>query len=453
MKKNLLYIVPLSVVLMGMSAACTDDIVNDADKEGLPGKEQREIVQLVVGNERPEITRAIDTIAMPNKVRFSAMMLIKQSDSDSDPYKFETPFYANMVVDDKYTGNSLYYKADYSIPAVKDSYDNDDEASIFYWQNRLHHGFIGYIDDYNAALRCAQGGDSYSPKSLSAWKNDSPADDEGKKDPNLAEDINILYNMKKDGTILSWQQYEKFDLRNPKDADGKLQNIAMNDQKDPLIAYKEVVPEGSSAEKNRVYLTFRHQLSQVQVNLRGSGGSNDVTSASQIDSVYLLGVSEEAYVFPYPEYGVTEEGNPKKIIRQGESGKELLRQAYAVPVTLAQITANPPSGTEFSMGPMADGTQATGYLKGFESIAFGNLDNLRIVWHEVGENGDAGVSHRVTFKITKDEFKTLKSGKRYVFNLELRRGTLAVVKAVIDDWIPYPTNEEDVYHTTGTIQK
>lgn len=446
-----------------LTMACTDTIVDGGNEIDVP--DSKEKVLIAVGNEKPANTRAGNITYMPNHVRFTAMMLTKAVATDD--YMYDKPFFANMLVDEYGAGNSLYYQSSYVAPAVdkQDNYHNDDDASIFYWQNRLSHGFIGYIDDFNKALPWAkrQAGDmeyasatEYFPYSLSGWKNNAPANGEGKKDDSVQ---NVLYTMKKDGTILSWQQYEKIDLRN---------NVAitsMSMQKDPLIAYEEKIPESSSPEKNRVYLTFRHQLAQVQVNLKGSEESANI-EATQIDSVALLGVSFDAYVFPYPEYGFSEtstpivdsEGNPTyditqnwSIVRQGTGNvkTQLLRPAYAVPLTLEQQNANPPAGSQFDMFPMADGKQATGYLKGFEAIAFGDLKYLRIVWHENDENGQPDIYHIIQFPITDDRFKKLESGKRYIINLELRLGTVAAVSTEIVDWIPYTT----VYESSGTVVK
>ncbi len=451
--------------------SCADTIIDDGGNTVVPEVEQKERVLMAVGNEKPANTRAGSISYMPNHVRFTATMLTRAAVGED--YMYDKPFYANMLVDDNGAGNSLYYQSTYVAPLKdkQDNYHNDDDASIFYWQNRLKHGFIGYIDDYNKALPWAkhQAGDAeyasapeYLPQTLSGWRNNAPATSEGKKDDAVQ---NILYTMKKDGTILSWQQYEKFDLRN----NPAITSMSM--QKDPLVACEEKVPESSSPEKNRVYLTFRHQLAQVQVNLKGSPESANI-KAEQIDSVALLGVSLDAYVFPYPEYGFTEivtpkvdangdpvldaEGNPTNdvsrtwgIVRQGDAKKDLLRKAYAVPLTLDQQNANPPAGSQFDMFPMADGKQATGYLKGFEAIAFGDLKYLRIVWHENDENGDPDIYHIVQFPITNDNFKKLESGKRYIMNLELRLGSIAVVKTEIVDWIPYTT----VYESSGTVVK
>lgn len=434
---------------------CTDDIMEnggggEADLE--PGMK----VLFAAGSEHMDQTRAGNISYMPNHVRFSAMMMIK-STKDED-YRYEHPFFANMVVDNQNAGNSLYYQDSYIAPVdeKKDHYNNDNDASIFYWQNRLSHGFIGYIDDYNKALPWAKhqadnsqypDAGEYKPVKLDQWNTSAP----GLKDDATGEiyydkvdknkDLPFLYTMEKSGRILRWQQYVAYDLTNKESLITK-----MSQQQDPLIAYEEKVPEGSSAEKNRVYLTFRHQFAQVQVNLKGSEESAPLT-VDQIDSVALQGVAETAYIFPYPEYGVVD--GSMEIIRQGNSHKDLLREAYAVPLTLAQMNANPPAGSTFYLFEMEPGTQATGYLKGFEAIAYGNLANLRIVWHENDTEGNPDIYHRVTFPITDDRFKTLQSGKRYIFNLEMRRGTLAAIMAEIVDWIPYNI----VYEEKGTIVK
>lgn len=440
---------------------CTDDIIENGGG-GEVGMEPGTKVLFAAGSEHMDQTRAGNISYMPNHVRFSAMMMIKSAAEEE--YRYEHPFFANMVVDDQNAGNSLYYQDLYIAPKdeKKDHYNNDNDASIFYWQNRLSHGFIGYIDDYNKALPWAKkqaednedengnengNVNAYFPQKLSLWNISGP----GLKDPDTGEiyydkdgvnkDLPFLYTMEKSARILRWQQYVAYDLTNKESLITK-----MSQQQDPLIAYEEKVPEGSSAEKNRVYLTFRHQFAQVQVNLKGSEESAPLT-VDQIDSVALQGVAETAYIFPYPEYGVVD--GSMEIIRQGNSHKDLLREAYAVPLTLKQMNDNPPAGSTFYLFEMEPGTQATGYLKGFEAIAYGNLANLRIVWHENDTEGNPDIYHRVTFPITDDKFKTLKSGKRYIFNLEMRRGTLAAIMAEIVDWIPYNI----VYEEPGTIVK
>lgn len=470
MKRDIKYIVLMASAML--MTGCTDDLLESAGRgEDVPELAGKEIVYLSAGTEQLSATRAGNINYMPSKVRFSAMMIIHEGPGE---YKYEHPFFANMIVDNAGAGNSWYYKSDYSTPTSYDSYDNDDDANAFYWQNRLLHGFVGYIDDYNKALPWAQGAtgaSEYFPKTISDWNPNGPGiGDEGDKKVDKDNTLPILYTLQKDGTILRWQQYEKFDLRN------KSGETKMSVQKDPLVAYTEKIPESSSPEKNRVYLTFRHQFAQVQVNLRGSKTSANINK-EDIERVELLGVSEYAYVFPYPEYGCVNDttfvldsdghkvddgnGNPKidhvetswTIARQGDERTELLRPALAEKVDLtkyseAQLKTNE-FGTSFRLFDMAESNIMEGYIKGYEGIAYGNLGALRIVWHEDVNNPENDVVHDIIFKITDDKFKVLESGKRYIFNLELRRGTLAVIKAVIDDWIPYET----VYESVGTVMK
>ncbi len=470
MKKEIKYIALMTATLL--MTGCTDDLLDPAGGgEDVSGQAGKELVRVSAGAEQLVTTRAGNVSYMPNHVRFSAMMIIHEGPGE---YKYEHPFFANMIVDNDGAGNSWYYKKDYSTPISFDSYKNDDDATIFYWQNRLAHGFVGYIDDYNKALPWAQsaaGAEEYRPKAISDWDPAGPGiGDEGDRKVDKNNTLPILYTLKKDGTILRWQQYEKFDLSN------KSEITSMSKQKDPLVAYTEKVPESSSPEKNRVYLTFRHQFAQVQVNLRGSKTSANINK-EDIERVELLGVSEYAYVFPYPEYGCVNDttfvldseghkvndtnGNPTidhvettwAIARQGKNHTELLRPAQAEKVDLtkyteAQLKTNE-FGTSFRLFDMAESNVMEGYIKGYEGIAFGNLGALRIVWHEDVNNPENDVVHNIIFKITDDKFKVLESGKRYIFNLELRRGTLAVIKAVIDDWIPYETE----YSTDGTVVK
>lgn len=459
-----------------LMAGCTDDLLDPADGGGdVSGQTGKEVVYLSAGAEQLATTRAGSISYMPNHVRFSAMMIIHEGPGE---YKYEHPFFANMIVDNAGAGNSWYYKSDYSTPAHFDSYYNDDDANAFYWQNRLLHGFVGYIDDFNKALPWAQGAAGaaeYLPKTISDWDPLGPGiGEEGNKKVDKDNPLPILYTLKKDGTILRWQQYEKFDLRRKDVGETK-----MSEQKDPLVAYTEKIPEYSTPERNRVYLTFRHQFAQVQVNLRGSETSANI-EAKHIDRVELLGVSEYAYVFPYPEYGCVNDttfvlndghkvddghGNPLidhvetswTIARQGKDRKELLRPALAEKVDLTKYDADHLKynefGTSFKLFNMAESDVTPGYIKGYEGIAYGNLGALRIVWHEDPDNSENDVVHDIVFKITDDRFRVLESGKRYIFNLELRRGTLAVVMADIVDWIPYepygPGNGD--YTTSGTV--
>lgn len=448
----------MTLCLLAALTSCRDDLtIGNGVEEPQVEQNSRDMVMLSAGDEQLMQTRAGKISPMPNLVRFAAMMLVRAGESQD--YKYGQPVNAYMIVEENNAGNSLYYQQSYTNPGSNiDSYRNDNDATIFYWQNRLKHAFIGYIDDYHKALKCAQDGEpAYTPKLLSSWLTNPDELTDAQKQ-------NFLLTKNEDGVVTSWQQFERIDLS----TNGK---GSMEEQPDPLIAYKEQAPQGSNPETNRVYLTFRHQLSQIQVNLKGSETSANIL-AEQILNVEMLGVSEYACVYPYPEYGfTTREVSPAigedpeaedyvpavyedvwGIVRQGEDEPKLLRTATGGYVDLTkyteeQLTDNP-FGTSFDMFEMGEAT--TGYLKSFEAIAFGRLEALRITWKERDDEG--GVEHVVTFKIPedKDEFRNLESGKRYIYNLELRRGTLAVIRAVIDDWIPYTEPE---YKADGTIVK
>ena len=88
-----------------------------------------------------------------------------------------------------------------------------------------------------------------------------------------------------------------------------------------------------------------------------------------------------------------------------------------------------------------------GYLKAYNAITFGQLQAIRITWNEAKDG--TGIEHKATYLITDDKLRNLKSGYKYIWNIELRRGTLAIVRTEIVDWI-VPSNELE-YTTDGTI--
>ena len=431
--------------------SCSDEIVSESQSpdevvdKGMP-------VLFSAGNQSLDVSRAATTIYMPNKVRFSAAMYYQES-----AHYNLNPWLAYLQVDENGAGNSNYRKESFDVPtgSKADQYGNDLDAHIFYWQNRQNHIFIGYIDNYNKAYANAiDASKEYIPDYLGSY------------------DYFPIYNNDKE--LVRNQMCKHFDLRNPKDGD-TYQWTKMSDQYDPLIACEEKQPAGAGGEINRVYLTFKHQFSQIQVNLKGHESVNLIPE--QIDAVELLGVSESADVFPFVDYkGVVDSESPEtpaeqetpdnldtpdspanEIVKydnpQYGTSPSYIRTAEAGKVDLTQYTpeqqeANP-YGTTFDMFKAND--VSTGYLKRFEAIAYGQLQALRIHWHELDDTkaDNHGIDHVVTFVIPEAAFRELKSGKRYVFNLEIRRGTLAVVRAEIDNWLPYET----VYYEDGTIEK
>lgn len=452
--------------------SCSDEIVSESlspdevvDK-GMP-------VLFSAGNQSLDVSRAATTLYMPNNVRFSAAMYYQESSG----YNL-TPWFAFLQVNDASTGKSNYRQYTFADPATgkADTYGNDTEGHIFYWQNRQDHIFIGYVDNYNAAYASAKAASqTYKPDKLE--KHD---------------DFDIIENKE----VVRQQMCKHFDLRNPKDKKdsekqpGETAWTKMTDQFDPLIACEEKHPAGAGDEINRVYLTFKHQLSQIQVNLKGHESVS--LNPDQIDAVEMLGISESADIFPFVDYKSVNDipADPDNLATPDTSenpdnlatpvGVEIekynnpqfgtssyIRPAVATNVDLTQYTdeqieANP-YGTSFGMFP-ADET-SLGYLKRFEAIGFGQLNALRIHWHELKDKTDEdgkvikdadgnsikepGVDHIVTFVIPDENFRNLKSGMRYVFNLEIRRGTLAVINAEIDDWVPY----EIEYNEEGTIKR
>lgn len=437
--------------------SCSDDITDSSsdfidDFVGTP-------VLFSAGNQSLEASRAT-ILYMPNNVRFSAAMYYQEASG----YNLK-PWLAFLQVNDASTGKSNYRQYTFAEPAQgkADIYGNDTEGDIFYWQNRQNHIFIGYIDNYNAAYASATSvSQTYKPDVLSEH-----------------DDFPIIV----DKELVRNQMCKHFDLRNPKDKKesekqpGETAWTKMSDQYDPLIACEEKLPAGAGDEANRVYLTFKHQLSQIQVNLKGHESVS--LTPEQIDAIEMLGVSESADVFPFVDYKsindtpaesdntvtpdnlatpvgveIVKYNNPQygttpSYIRPAEAGRVDLTN-----YTDEQIENNQ-YGTSFSMFPATE--TSLGYLKRFEAIGFGQLQALRIHWHEskgmdtTDEEGnpiEKPIDHVVTFVIPKDELRNLQSGIRYVYNLEIRRGTLAVINAEIDDWVPYET----VYNEEGTIK-
>ena len=212
----------------------------------------------------------------------------------------------------------------------------------------------------------------------------------------------------------------------------------MDQQPDPILALTIMKPAGATQEANRVRLYFRHQFSQIQVNLKASAdeSASDIR-AEQIDKVELLGVSTEGYV----------------SCRLNADGT--LAPATAKDVKLDEFTdealIDNPRGTSMKMFVAAE--PSTGYLKTFEAIAFGQLWAIRITWHEEGSGENPAIEHVTTYQVPQTneanvQLRQLQSAMRYIFDLELRRGTLAVIRTEI---LPWMQKEELVYRTDGTI--
>lgn len=209
---------------------------------------------------------------------------------------------------------------------------------------------------------------------------------------------------------------------------------SMEQQPDILQALVIKEPASATLQANRIDLYFKHQFSQVQVNIKNSEDNSVRVEPSQIEKVELLGVTNEGYVFT-------------ELLPNGEVRPTSYKDVVATDYTDAQLAANP-YGTSFEMFPREmtqDEKDATKAITSHECITFGVLQAIRITWHE--PDSDGGKKHITTYRVGDVELRNLKSGIRYIWNMELRRGTLAVVRTEI---IPWEVNTED-YRTDGTI--
>ena len=208
------------------------------------------------------------------------------------------------------------------------------------------------------------------------------------------------------------------------------------DQPDICQALTVQAPLGATQNANRVNLYFKHQFSQVQVNIKSSDASVAIAKEN-IQKVELLGVSEKAYVFT----GIDEDGNVEPTTYE--------------PVDISKYDdahlTNNPFGTSFEMFDMgygnADYEYPTGYAKAYNAITFGQLRAIRVTWKE----SETDIVHVSTYRVEDQTLQNLQSGYKYIWNIELRRGTLAIVRTEIVDWI-VPIGDLE-YNGAGTIEK
>ncbi len=218
----------------------------------------------------------------------------------------------------------------------------------------------------------------------------------------------------------------------------------MSDQPDPILAVEKMKPTGATQEANRVRLYFKHQFSQIQVNVQKVEGNTDDLTAESIESVELLGVTEKGYVFTLPN-------------QSGVAIAPAFDNVDVSKLTAAQLAENPYK-TSFNMFEMSDTEKPTTSLKSFNAIAYGLLQALRITWKEPLPDGETDPSkrivHSVIFPITTDEhshdLKTLQSGKRYLYDIRLARGMLASIRVSIQGW---GLSEDLNYLEDGTISE
>lgn len=347
-------------------------------------------------------------------------------------------------------GNSVYRLATCEEPANADvdedgkndnldDYGFDRSATVFFWQNRLSHAFLA-LADYNK-LTTNNGNDG----TLKLHPNASF----GKDLMTPAEGVEDI-----DPTGVADNRYVNvYDLTR-----GTFTSITQ--QPDPILALTIMKPAGATQEANRVELYFKHQFSQIQVNLKGAADNSADITSDQIESVELLGVSETAYVYNRLNANGTigaATGSGIALTGGAADGVDVQLDKYS-----DEHLAKNRWGTSFEMFDMATGKDedddkkddgyAIGFLKSFNAIAFGQLWALRIKWHE-GTKENPGIVHTSTFEVpAKNEedinLRQLASGKKYVYDLELRRGTLAVIRTQIIDWAQ---KSNLVYSTNGTI--
>ena len=344
--------------------------------------------------------------------RFVCRMYYQATQGSTD---YTGQFQSWLRVNNAY-GNSVYRRSDFDESAMNlDTYSFDRNSTIFYWQNRKNHAFIAYTDLH----RCFK--DDYNEASGLNMTTDftlteSESDFAGRK-----------FTLTTLPTPIASLTTEQKQTGDP----------AYYSQPDPAIANTVMLPAGATQEANRVDLIFRHCFSQIQVNLKkaADGGITSLTAA-QITKVEMLGVSEEGYV--------CFDANPTTGQPHPASYKAVSPSDY----TDEQLASNP-YGTAMSMFDMGSDNYAPGYVKSFNAIAFGQLRAIRITWTEPAAESSNAIEHVVTHRIMDNDFRYLQSGVRYIHNLELRRGTLAVIKTEILPW----EIDETQWKGNGTVDE
>ena len=347
------------------------------------------------GNTEATVTRATASY-MPKNSHFVCSMFFHAGVNDTIGSEFGAPVAdVNMTTAwlkiSNSTGNAVYWNKAYS-EVVKDSldiYGFDVNSKCFYWQNRLNHIFLALTDNHDLDGSISNGSLKIYP------------------------DVTDKY---KDKYMLA------YDLT-------RGQKTSMSEQPDPILALETARPSGGTPEANRVKLFFKHQFAQIQVNLKSSLDESAVIKDEWIESVELLGVAETGYV-------------PYCILPDGT-----LPAVTSLPINVdadkyQKTIKDNPYGSSFNMFQRS--TPVGGYLRSFECIAFGTLQGIRITWRE--SDATDAVKHVATYKGVKN--LTLKSGTKYIYNMELRRSLIAEVTAKIKPWEMDTSN----YSTNGTIK-
>lgn len=393
MKIKNLHIAMVALLMAGCSEA---EIDNGLQQKGLMP------VLFSAGNTEATVTRATASY-MPVDSRFVCSMFFHAGAYDDNGSKYypekgtPTPD-VNMTTAwlkiNNATGNAVYWNKSF-LPAEKtDDYGFDKAANCFYWQNRMKHIFLALTD--NNKLKTQDGTDDATTGTLK-----------------LFPDVQNQYN---DQYMLA------YDLTNGNKS-------SMSQQPDPIQAVVTMKPEGATPEANRVKLFFKHQFSQVQVNLKSSQDESAIVDESLIEKVELLGVAERGYVAYCINYDGTIPTTTSAPINIDDS-------------KYAGTKKDNPYGSCFEMFKRT--AVPTGYLKSFECIAFGTLQGIRITWKE--SNDENAVKHVTTYKGVTN--KTLESGMKYIYNMELRRSVIAKVTAEVTAW----NLDNTEYNADGTIE-